>query len=81
MEKGKKQPMGVTTGAADKGGPIKSDSDLHPDAKKPPIEADDLPSHRALREAMRSKKDDYIVKSDLEDDDQRYPLPGMKDQD
>lgn len=62
------------------GGPIENDSDLRPEADKPPIEPDDIPNAKAAREAARLKRDEYIVKSDLEDADQRNPLPDMKDQ-
>ncbi|THK39345.1 hypothetical protein EHS39_03715 [Ensifer sp. MPMI2T] len=60
--------------------PIEKDSDLHPRSKTQPVEPDDLASHRAMREAARQKRDDYLVESDLEDADQRFPTPGMKDQ-
>ncbi|MDK1374389.1 MULTISPECIES: hypothetical protein [unclassified Sinorhizobium] len=61
--------------------PIEKDSDLHPRAKKQPVEPDDFATHRAIREAARQKRDDYLVESDLEESEQRYPTPGMKDQD
>ncbi|WKL25159.1 hypothetical protein Q1M63_17090 (plasmid) [Sinorhizobium meliloti] len=60
--------------------PVENDSDLRPGADKPPIEPDDIPNAKAAREAARLKRDEYIVKSDLEDADQRNPLPDMKDQ-
>ncbi|MCA1404214.1 hypothetical protein I6F26_16130 [Ensifer sp. IC3342] len=60
--------------------PVEKDSDLHPHSKTQPVEPDDLANHRAMREAARQKRDDFLVESDLEDADQRYPTPGMKDQ-
>ncbi|WEX90337.1 hypothetical protein PZN02_005710 [Sinorhizobium garamanticum] len=75
-KKQRKETPGDTAGQR----PVEKDSDLHPRLKKQPVEPDDLPSHRAMREATRQKRDDYLVESDLEDADQRYPTPGMKDQ-
>jgi hypothetical protein len=60
--------------------PVQNDSDLRPKADKPPIEPDEIPNAKAAREAARLKRDEYMVKSDLEDADQRNPLPDMKDQ-
>ncbi len=48
--------------------------------ESPPLEPDDITNAKAAREAARLKRDEYIVKSDLEDADQRNPLPDMKDQ-
>ncbi|MDK1385322.1 hypothetical protein ILFOPFJJ_03331 [Ensifer psoraleae] len=75
-EKRRKGVPGNTAGQR----PIEKDSDLHPRSKKQPVEPDDLANHRAMREAVHSKRDDYLVESDLEEADQRYPTPGMKDQ-
>ena len=61
--------------------PVKTDRDLHPEAGTQPLEPDELMKKPAAREAMRRKRDDYVVESDLEDEDQRFPLPTMKDQD
>ncbi|ACP26775.1 hypothetical protein NGR_c30380 [Sinorhizobium fredii NGR234] len=66
---------------SDSSAPVKTDSDLHPEAATQPLEPDELIKKRAAREAMRRKRDDYVVESDLEDEDQRFPLPTMKDQD
>ncbi|MCV3736936.1 DUF2934 domain-containing protein [Rhizobium sp. TRM96647] len=44
------------------------------------IEGDDLPSLQALREAARQHADAYIVKTDLEDADQREAAPGTREQ-
>ncbi|MCD2181885.1 DUF2934 domain-containing protein [Rhizobium sp. GN54] len=44
------------------------------------IEGDDLPSLQALREAARQHADTYIVKTDLEDADQREAAPGTREQ-
>ncbi len=68
----------IRTGTSE---PVRTDSDLHPEAGTQPLEPDELINQRAAREAMRRKRDDYLVESDLEDDDQRFPLPTMKDQD
>ncbi len=45
------------------------------------LEPDELTRIKAAAELSREKNDAYLVKSDLEDDDQRGPTPGMKDQD
>ncbi|WOS62479.1 hypothetical protein [Sinorhizobium fredii] len=66
---------------SDSSQPVRTDSDLHPEAGTQPLEPDELIKKRAAREAIRSKRDDDVVKSDLEDEDQRFPLPTMKDQD
>lgn len=81
MAKTRHQSRGVADVNADKARPIKQDSDLRPEAAKPSIEPDDIPNREAAREVTRLKKDDYLVKPDLEDADQRNPLPDMKDQD
>ncbi|PTM95267.1 hypothetical protein C7449_104343 [Mycoplana dimorpha] len=44
------------------------------------IEGDDLPSLEAVREAVRQHSDAYIVKTDLEDADQREAAPGTREQ-
>lgn len=44
------------------------------------IEGDDLPSLQALREAARQHADTYIVKTDLEDADQREAAPATREQ-
>jgi len=45
------------------------------------LEPDELTRIKAAAELAREKNDAYLVDSDLEDDDQRGPTPGMKDQD
>ncbi|RVP17929.1 hypothetical protein CN085_01910 [Sinorhizobium meliloti] len=75
-----KRPSAAPLDVKTAGGPVEHDSDLRPEADKPPIEPDDIPNVKAAREAARLKRDEYIVKSDLEDADQRNPLPDMKDQ-
>ncbi len=44
------------------------------------IEGDDVPNLAALREAARQHSDTYLVKTDLEDADQREATPGMREQ-
>ncbi len=44
------------------------------------IEGDDQPNLAALREAARQHNDTFIVKTDLEDADQREATPGMREQ-
>lgn len=44
------------------------------------IEGDDVPNLKALREAAREHTDAFIVKTDLEDADQREATPGMREQ-
>lgn len=44
------------------------------------IGGDDLPNLEAMREAVRQHADTYIVKTDLEDADQREAAPGTREQ-
>ncbi len=44
------------------------------------LEGDDVPNLEALREAAREHTDAFIVKSDLDDADQREATPGMREQ-
>ena len=44
------------------------------------IEGDDIPNLAALREAAREHTDTFLVKTDLEDADQREATPGMREQ-
>ena len=44
------------------------------------IEGDDRPNLAALREAARQHTDTFLVKTDLEDADQREATPGMREQ-
>jgi hypothetical protein len=48
--------------------------------KEGEVEGDDLPNMEALREATREHADTYLVKSDLEDADQREASPGTREQ-
>jgi hypothetical protein len=79
---------------ADKQSPTDKDLDIHPDDVTPidsdaelkggdgdEIESDDLMSAQARREAVRLHGDVFMVKSDLEDADQREATPGMREQD
>jgi hypothetical protein len=44
------------------------------------IEGDDQPNLAALREAAREHTDTFMVKTDLEDADQREAAPGTREQ-
>lgn len=44
------------------------------------IEGDDEPNLAALREAVRQHNDVFLVKTDLEDADQREAAPGTREQ-
>lgn len=44
------------------------------------LEGDDVPNLAAIREAAREHTDAFIVKSDLEDADQREATPGVREQ-
>ncbi|WP_064685221.1 DUF2934 domain-containing protein [Rhizobium bangladeshense] len=44
-------------------------------------ETDNLPRLEALREASREHRDTFLVKTDLEDADQREASPGTREQD
>ena len=44
------------------------------------VEGDERPNLEALREAARQHTDAFVVKSDLEDADQREATPGMREQ-
>lgn len=44
------------------------------------IGGDDVPNLEALREAARQHTDTFIVKTDLEDADQREAAPGTREQ-
>ncbi|MCA1367310.1 hypothetical protein I6F15_07845 [Bradyrhizobium sp. BRP14] len=79
MSKTHRKSKGAPDATTGRSEPVKSDSDLR--SKTQPLEPDELPKHQAVREAARSKRDDFLVESDLEDADQRFPLPSMKDQD
>ncbi|ASY58334.1 MULTISPECIES: hypothetical protein [Sinorhizobium] len=81
MAKDENRSKGVPDVTSDSAQPVKTDSDLHPEAGDQPLEPDELVRKSAAREAMHSKRDGYVVESDLEDEDQRFPLPTMKDQD
>lgn len=59
---------------------IETDSELRRESDTRPLEPDDLMKQRAAREAARIKRDEYLVETDLEDADERFPLPNMKEQ-
>ncbi|TCM55928.1 hypothetical protein C8J36_103295 [Rhizobium sp. PP-F2F-G48] len=60
--------------------PIESEAELKgKDAEE--VEPDDMMSAAARREAARLKGDVFLVRSDLEDADQREATPGMREQD
>jgi len=44
------------------------------------LDGDDVPNLGALREAAREHTDTFIVKSDLEDADEREATPGVREQ-
>lgn len=44
------------------------------------VAPDELPRHDALREAVRLHSDVFLVKTDLEDQDQRDAAPGTREQ-
>lgn len=44
------------------------------------VQPDDEPNLGALREAVRQHNDGFIVKTDLEDADQREAAPGTREQ-
>lgn len=81
MARTEQGPKRVPDARAGTSEPVKTDRDLHPEAGSAPLEPDELIKQRAAREAVRRKRDDYLVESDLEDEDQRFPLPAMKEQD
>lgn len=61
----------------------KADQRLKDAADKPDdetVDPDDLPNLDAVREAVRRHDDGYIVKSDLEDEDERDAAPGTREQ-
>ncbi|OHV81972.1 hypothetical protein [Ensifer sp. LCM 4579] len=62
------------------GNHIETDRELHSESDTPPLEPDELMKQRAAREAIRTKSDQYLVETDLEDADERFPLPNMKEQ-
>lgn len=60
-----------------------ADQRLQDAANKPDektVDPDDLPNLDAIQEAVRQHGDVYIVKSDLEDEDQRNSAPGTREQ-
>lgn len=44
------------------------------------ISPDDVPNIDAMREAARLRNDSFIVKTDLEDQDERDAAPGTREQ-
>jgi hypothetical protein len=60
-----------------------ADQRLQDAADKPDdktVDPDDLPNLDAIKEAVRQHGDVYIVKSDLEDEDERDSTPGTREQ-
>ncbi|MEZ2126597.1 MULTISPECIES: hypothetical protein [unclassified Sinorhizobium] len=45
------------------------------------VEGDDVANLKAMKEAARERGDAFVVKSDLEDEDQREASPGTREQD
>lgn len=45
------------------------------------VAPDDNPKLDAMKEARRLHRDSFVVKSDLEDEEQREAAPGTRDQD
>ncbi len=60
--------------------PIESEAALKGDDGDD-VEGDDVMSAAARREAARLKGDVFLVRSDLEDADQREATPGVREQD
>ncbi|SER95481.1 hypothetical protein [Rhizobium sp. NFR03] len=60
--------------------PIESEADLK-GKDGDDVEGDDVMSAAARREAVRLNGDVFMVRSDLEDADQREATPGMREQD
>ncbi len=60
--------------------PIESEAALKGDDGDD-VEGDDMMSAAARREAARLKGDVFLVRSDLEDADQREATPGVREQD
>ncbi|KQS80875.1 hypothetical protein ASG25_04935 [Rhizobium sp. Leaf384] len=60
--------------------PIESEADLK-GKDGDDVEPDDMMSAAARREAVRLRGDVFMVRSDLEDADQREATPGMREQD
>lgn len=74
---------GVTGGPLDitEKDTLQNVSDAALKGKKPEeIDPDERAKLDAVAELSREKNDSYMVKSDLEDDDERGPSPGMKEQ-
>jgi hypothetical protein len=66
----KKQDLNVAKGELDSGMEHSNE-----------ISGDDRANAKAIREASRQHGDAFVVKSDLEDQDQRDAAPGTREQD
>lgn len=78
MQDNRKDSKGLDIEAEDVLGHI-SDSELK-GGKQAELGPDDLTRADAVAEAVREGRDTYIVKTDLEDGDERGPTPDMKEQ-
>lgn len=78
MQDKRKDSKGLDIGADNVLGPI-TDSALK-GRKQPELDPDELTRSDALAEAVRENRDPYVVKTDLEDNDERGPTPDMKEQ-
>lgn len=56
-----------------------SDSELK-NRKQAELDPDELTRPDAVAEAVRENRDTYIVRTDLEDSDERGPTPDIKEQ-
>ncbi|MDX3924995.1 MAG: hypothetical protein QHC90_04190 [Shinella sp.] len=86
MSENKQTDRKRTTGGAldipeEKVEQIETDSELKSAEDESSVDPDDLANNRARAEAVREHGDAYIVKTDLEDDDQRTAAPGTREQD
>jgi len=78
MQDKRKGNESLDIGAGDVLGPIR-DSELK-GRKQAELDPDELTRSDAIAEAVRENRDPYIVKTDLEDSDERGPTPHMKEQ-
>jgi hypothetical protein len=57
-----------------------TDSELHGAAEALPLEPDELPNLNAVKAALKYGRDSYMVKSDI-DPDEDNGAPGIREQD
>jgi hypothetical protein len=74
----KRKDKGLDIKAGDVLGPV-SDSELK-GRKQAELDPDELTRSDAVAEAVRENRDPYLVKTDLDDSDERGPTPDMKEQ-